>query len=315
MSAFGAEVEVKEGSAVKLYTGAENFKVVAVNPTKAELETMYGRELNFTPEYIGLTKVTDGDGEREVPQVRLDFFLANEDNSITTKIQFYVGNTHHKSASGKYKCINSFGKDAWLDEDAVKNQTAPDNMQWYNVDGVKVARRGEVELISFLVNLLNLPFNLSKVADVSEAYARIDKTEWETIFGGDVSLLRKLVDSTNNKVGVLLGVKTKGDGKLVQTSLNKHTLRQFTISSTKADKYKYLLKDLDSAVAAGALGNVNFGPRDLICREHELTPTVISDSNSNQMDVFATATPSNDSDLTADAAGAEWFEEEMPDLG
>ena len=307
MSAFGKEVEVKEGSAVKLYTGVENFRVVAVNPTKEEMEKMYDRELNFTPEYVGTTKVTDSDGEREVDQVRLDFFLANEDNSITTKVQFYVANTHHRSASGKYKCINSFGRDIWLEEDAIKTKTLPDNLHWYNADGVKVAKRGEAEMISFLVNLLNLPFNLDKVSDVSEAYARIDKEEWAKIIAGDVTLLRGIVDSTNNKIGILLGVKTTGEGKLRQTALNRHTLRQFTLSSSKATKYKYILKDLDEAIANGALGNVDFGPRSLVLGEHQLEPTVISADNTNQTDIFATEDAPADPGLAGDQ---DWLGEE-----
>lgn len=288
MSAFGTSKDAG-GVQRKLYTGAENFKVVAVNPTKEELEEIYGSEIKFTPEYLGETTVTDGDGERTAEQIRLDFYLSNEDDSITTKIQFYVANTHHKSQTGKFKVINSFGRDTWLDQESIQNKQLPGNMTWYNADGVKVAKRGEVELISFLVNLLNLPFNLDKVSDKSEAYARIDKEEWAKIFAGDVTLLRNVVASTSNKVGVLLGVKTKGDGGLVQTALNKHTLRQYSISSTRADKFKWILKDLDEAKAAGAFGNVDFGPRDLAIREHELTPTVISSDNTNQMDVFATA--------------------------
>ena len=307
MSAFGKEVEVKEGSSVKLYTGVENFRVVAVNPTKEEMEKMYDRELNFTPEYVGTTKVTDSDGEREVDQVRLDFFLANEDNSITTKVQFYVADTHHRSATGKYKCINSFGRDIWLEKDAVQTKTLPDNLSWYNADGVKVAKRGETEMISFLVNLLNLPFNLDKVSDVSEAYARIDKAEWAKIIGGDVTLLRNIVAGTNNKVGILLGVKTTGEGKLRQTALNKHTLRQFTLSSTKTAKYKYILKDLDDAKANGALGNVDFGPRTLILGEHQLEATVISDENTNQTDIFATAETPTGSDMEDDQ---DWLGED-----
>tara|TARA_R110002049_G_scaffold231127_2_gene403440 strand:+ start:29318 stop:30238 length:921 start_codon:yes stop_codon:yes gene_type:complete len=289
MSGFGKQVEVGEGIQRKLFTGAENFKVVGINPTKAELETLYGREINFDPEYIGTTKVTDSDGEREVPQIRLDFYLANEENTVTTKLQFYIADTHHKSQTGKYKVINSFGRDTWLDQDAIKTKQIPDNMSWYKVDGVKVAKRGEVELISFLVNLLNLPWDLSKVDDPSEAYAQISKEEWVKIFAGDTTLLRNVVDSTNNKIGVLLGVKTKGDGKLVQTTFNRHTLRQYVVAGSKNEKYKYILKDLDEAVAAGAFGNVNFGPRDLAIREHEITPTAISTENTNQLDVFATA--------------------------
>ena len=307
MSAFGKGEEIKEGSAVKLYTGVENFRVVAVNPSKEEMEKMYDRELNFTPEYVGTTKVTDSDGEREVNQIRLDFFLANEDNSITTKVQFYVADTHHRSASGKYKCINSFGRDIWLEKDAVQTKTLPENLSWYNADGVKVAKRGETEMISFLVNLLNLPFNLDKVSDVSEAYARIDKAEWAKIIGGDVTLLRNIVAGTNNKVGILLGVKTTGEGKLRQTALNKHTLRQFTLSSTKPAKYKYILKDLDDAKANGALGNVDFGPRSLILGEHQLEATVISDENTNQTDIFATAEAPTGSDMEDDQ---DWLGED-----
>ncbi len=218
MSGFGTGQEVGEGFQRKLYVGAENFKVVSINPSKEELEALYDREINFDPEYIGETKVSDADGERDAKQIRLDFYLANEDNSVTTKIQFYVADTHHKSQTGKFKVINSFGRDTWLDQQAIQSKQVPDNMSWYSADGVKVAKRGEVELISFLVNLLNLPFNLDKVEDVSEAYAKISKEEWAKIFAGDVTLLRNVVAGTNNKIGVLLGVKTKGDGKLVQTT-------------------------------------------------------------------------------------------------
>jgi len=301
---FGAGQEVGDSPQRKLYTGAENFKVVGVNPTKEELEAMYGRDLNYTPEYIGTTKVSDGDGEREVPQIRLDFFLSNEAENeqdlVTTKIQFYVADTHHKSQTGKYKVINSFGKDTWLTQEVIKSKNIPDNMSWYNADGLKVAKRGEVELISFLVNLLNLPFNLDKVDDPSECYAKISKEEWVKIFAGDVTLLRNVTGSTNNKVGVLLGVKTKGDGKLVQATFNRHTLRQYSIPSTKATKFKYILKDLDEAVAAGAFGNVDFGPRDLSFREHQITPTAISSDNTNQTDIFAQVEESGDAVVAGD---------------
>ena len=299
MSAFGKE-QSAGGSVKKLHTGAANFKVVGINPTKEELEAIYGRELNFDPEYTGSTTVTDSDGERDARQIRLDFYLHNEEEGLTEKIQFYVADTHHKSQSGKYKVINSFGKDTWLTEEAIKTKTLPDNMQWYNADGVKVARRGEVELISFLVNLLNLPWDTSKVADVSECYARIDKEEWNKIFEGDVTLLKGLIDNTNNKIGVLLGVKTKGDGKLVQTAFNRHTLRQYVIGGTRADKFKYILKDLKSAQDAGAFGNVDFGPLDLSIREHQITPTAISADNTNQFDAFAQAEPAADAVTMSD---------------
>ena len=286
MSGFGKAQEVTDGPVRQLWTGVENFKVVAVNPTKAEIEELYGREITFTPEYSGKTEVSDGDGTREVDQVRLDFYLSNEDDSITTKVQFYIGKTHHKSQTGKFKVINDFGRTTWLEKDAVTSGTAPENMSWYNMSGVKIAYRGEEELISFLSNLLNLPYDLSKLDDVSDAHARIDKAEWTKIFGEDFSLLKGIIDSTNNKTGVLLGVKTKADGGLAQTVFNRSTLRQYVMHSTKADKYKYLLKDMLDAKAAGAFGNVEFGPDDLNLREFLINPDQLTMDLADAADVF-----------------------------
>jgi hypothetical protein len=286
---FGKGQEVTDGPLRKLWTGAENFKVVAVNPTKEEIEKLYGREINFTPEYIGKTEVEDHDGKREVEQIRLDFYLANEDESITTKAQYYIARTHHKSQTGKYKVINDFGKTTWLDKEAIQTKTVPEKMHWYNTSGVKVAVRGEEELISFLSNLLNLPFDLSKLDDVSDAHARIGKDEWATIFSGDVSMLKGIIESTKNKVGVILGVKTKQDGGKVQAMFNRTTLRQYTIHSTRADKYKWVLKDIQDAKAAGAFGNVEFGSDDLELKEFSITPSQLTLASAEGADVFDTA--------------------------
>lgn len=291
---FGASQEVKEGAAVNYYTGVENFKVVGLNPDKKELEEIYGREINFDPEYLGETDIEDGDGKRTVPQYRLDFYLANEDNSITTKAQFYIADTHHKSATGKYKVINSFGRTTWLTEDAIKSKIAPDNMSWYNMTGVKVAKRNEDHLIDFLVNLLNLPYKIEELANESEAYASLSKEQWADIFSGDVSLLKTILNNTNNKVGFLMGVKTKADGKLVQVVYNRKALRQYAKPSTRANKYQYLLKDVKSSKDAGAFGNVEFGDDDCEIREFVVGSTKISSENTNQMDVFAQSNVESD---------------------
>ena len=298
MSSFGKGEEIKEGGARTLYTGAENFKVVGVNPTKEEMEAIFGREINYDPEYVGTTTVNDADGEREVTQVRIDFYLQSEgENPINTKASYYLANTHHKSQTGKIRVINDFGKTTWLTEQDIKDGTIPQNMSWYNQSGIKVAKRGEEEVIDFIVNLLNLPFDLTKVENVSEAYANFPKTELDKMFKGDMSLIKSIIDGTNNKIGVILGVKTKADGGLQQSLFNRKTMRQYTISSTRANKFQYIAKDIADAKANGAFGNVDFGPADYVLREYTVKPTVLDASNTNQTDIFAGSEAPADDDF------------------
>ncbi|MBE9490185.1 MAG: hypothetical protein IMY67_07840 [Bacteroidetes bacterium] len=274
-------------SAVKYFTGVENFVVTAVNPSKEELEKLWGREIQFTPEYIGKQTVSDGDGEREIDQVRLDFFLTSGgENPINTKASFYIGNTHHKSQTGKLKVINAFGNDTWLTEADIKANTLPENMQWYDDTDVKIAKRGEVELVDFLKNLLNIAFNNDKLVNKADGHAGITDEQWKKIFSGDFDELRSIVASTNNKVGLALGVKTSTDNSLRQVVYGRKALRQYTLHSTRADKFKYLAKHLQEAQAGGALAQVDFGPADYALREFEIVPTPLNTDNAPDADVF-----------------------------
>lgn len=286
--AFGKGEEVKSFEK-KFYTGVENFNVTSVNPSKADIEALIGQEITWTPEYVSTTTVSDSDGERDVPQVRIDFMLTNDgETSIRPKAQFYVANTYHKSQTGKIRAINAYGQDAWLPEENIKSGVAPDSMSWYDMTGVKPAKKGEVELISFIKNLLNIPFNNAKLVNKKDALASIDHAEWSKIFAGDFEPIREKVMSTNNKIGLLLGVKTSADNKVSQVVFAKSSLRQYTLHSTKDDKFKYLHKDLVETQAAGGQGRVQYGPEDFFLREWKNEPTQLSlDNMPDEEDAFA----------------------------
>ena len=295
---FGASNEIKEGAGRKFFTGVENMKIVAVNPSKSELEEIYGRELSYEPDYLGEQTVKDADGEREAKQVRIDFFLDNDDseNPITTKASFYVIDTYHKSQSNKYRVINDYGKTQWFPEENVKSKTAPSSVSWYNVDGVKVAKRGEEELVDFIANMLNIPYDVTKANNPSDCHAKFEKEQWEAIFKGDFSYLKTIVESTNNKVGVALGVKVADDKSMRQVIFNKKTLRQYVLPGNKADKYKWLDKAVKEAKANGAYGTTSFGPDDYTLREFTLSPDSLSTDNlPPEEDVFdKTNAPASD---------------------
>ena len=89
--AFGKAVESKESTPVKRYVGIAPVKVLAVNPTKAELEKLYNTTLDKEPEYLG-SRETDG---KNIPFVRVDFIVATDEDksgvAMTTKVSFFIG--------------------------------------------------------------------------------------------------------------------------------------------------------------------------------------------------------------------------------
>ena len=55
--AFAKGKESVEAAPVKRYIGVAPVTVLAVNPTKAELEKIYGITLDNTPEYLSAVEV------------------------------------------------------------------------------------------------------------------------------------------------------------------------------------------------------------------------------------------------------------------
>ena len=188
---------VKEG---KLYTGLHNMRVVAINPTKAELE-----KLGYNPrnESNYLSKAEDG-----AEKVRIDFYLTGKnpegEEGIRTKVALFLENRERVNKDGtKREWINDFGRTAWGSKDAP-----PTGLKWYDASTARPAKVGEGDLIAFIINWMN-------VAPTDEA--SLDNLEG--LFKGDYSELKQLLTANpNNEVRVLLGVR---EGKY-QSVYNKY---------------------------------------------------------------------------------------------
>lgn len=68
--AFAAGQESKE-SVIRRYIGVAPVYILAVNPSKAELEKIYGTQMTNEPTYVGKTTINGV----EYPQIRLDFIV------------------------------------------------------------------------------------------------------------------------------------------------------------------------------------------------------------------------------------------------
>ena len=91
--AFGKAQVSKEATEIKRYTGVGSVFVVGVNPSKAELEKLYDRELDKDPEYL-----TEKDG---VTSARIDFIVKTDPTAkcsngieLLTKFSMFIRNEY-----------------------------------------------------------------------------------------------------------------------------------------------------------------------------------------------------------------------------
>ena len=88
--AFGAGRESTEVVGAKRYIGVAPVYVLAVNPSKKELEDIYGRELEKDVVYTSEVTLND----KQIKQVRIDFLVKTDvevtNVDLTTKISFFI---------------------------------------------------------------------------------------------------------------------------------------------------------------------------------------------------------------------------------
>lgn len=191
--------ESVEGS-FKMYKGMAAFNIVAVNPTKAELEALTGRELENEPEYVGKT-----DEGKE--QVRIVFYgktapdaKLNNGIEMLIPISFMLTKDYRVGqTSGKYQIIDKFGRTAWATKEEVQSKAIPQYTSGpANISAdYRLAWQGEEFLIDFLIQWLNIPGPAVYKDKVWVMKENTDDSEvsldMAALFKGDVKELKELV--------------------------------------------------------------------------------------------------------------------------
>jgi len=107
ISANNSNEEVAGGSGIPLYVGIAPMKVVAVNPTLAELQAI-GVNMQNEPQY---TDVSIGGDQYN----KLTFWLQCLEPNFTTRFDVLVKPEHRVAKSGKLQWCNSVGQFAFAD--------------------------------------------------------------------------------------------------------------------------------------------------------------------------------------------------------
>lgn len=300
--AFSKGKESTEGSVVKRYIGVAPAFVLAVNPSKAELEKLYNTEIENAPEYIGETEVGQEGNKKKVPQVRLDFIIQtdpaykNSGIDFKTKVSFFIAKDVRYNRDGsKVQVINKYGETTWLPIENAKAGTVPESLNWFEPADFRPAYIGEEELTGFIKAYLNIPNKsyrkktgeVVELKDKTEAEARLDKIQ--DYFKGDFSELRDVIAlQPKNKVKCMFGVKTSDDGKQYQTVYTQKFLKNNITDYSKLDA------ELQERKNNGAYPTTEFSVCDL--KEYAVEATD-----------FNASTASSDMPFDADNADNPWF--------
>lgn len=296
----GQETKETQGGA-RLMTGLVPMMVLAVNPSKKELESIYGRDLEKEPEYISAD-------EAGVRKLRVDFIMKTVINDkmgckeeIITKVPFFLEDKPaYNSDETKVSMLNLYGESTWIPLENAKSGVMPDNMSWFNTTKMRPAYRGEIELVGFLKQYLGIPnraFKDKVIPDITKAEIQLEKIK--SYFTGDIKEFVNVVNirKTTNIVVLAGGVRTTDDNKQYQAWYLKKPLKYGTTN------LEYIKRDISERQSQM---NVDFGPMDLGFRIYSNEPTVInSPQQSNNDDPFAMAM---DSGIPANAVPpSDWF--------
>lgn len=165
--------ETQESRSYKKYTGVNKVKVVAINPTLQELNDL-GVGFKEEPVYI---READADKPKSVT---INFWtkITVDKEDILTPVKFFISDTIHKSErTGKINFINDLGQNQWAE--------TPSETQYFELKNVREALVGEVALINFMKNWLNVRSGGTATLDVTKLIA------------GDFSELKSIVSDNN----------------------------------------------------------------------------------------------------------------------
>lgn len=266
--AIGKTQESTETQEFKKYVGVGSSFVVAVNPTKQELENIYGHEQANDPEYV-----VDTDNGKEA---RIQFIVKtdpNTNNGIETinRAMFTLRNTpaYNKSQT-KVQVIDKYGNTTWADiEDAKAGKKLLDKNgnPMRIADGYRMACVGEADLVAFLKAYLCVgnAFNYVNGAWVLKSNADDFVFGLEHIkdyFTGNFSEIVEAIKlQPNNKVKLLYGVRTTDEGKQYQAIATKGEL--ILPNNAGSNALVRLEKSLAGAKDAGSYASTDFRVQEL----------------------------------------------------
>lgn len=260
--------------------------MLAVNPSKAELDKIYGTDMP-APEYV-----VDGDNGKEA---RITFIVKTDPDGCggieaINRVMFTLRNTPaYNKDQTKVQVIDDYGNASWA---SVEDAKAGNKLMSSTGKELKIASKyrmacnGEADLVAFLKTYLCVDdaFNYVNGSWVLKDNASDYLFSLEHIkdyFKGDFSELRQAIAlQPNNKIKLLYGVRTADDGKQYQAIATRERLMLRNSAGPKM--YERVAKELMSIKQSGGYANTEFKVQDLA--EYSVEATDLSSTPADSSD-------------------------------
>ncbi len=262
----------------RLYKGIGTFNFLAINPTGEELKSIYNSQKDFEPfEYIS----TD---ENNVKSIRLDIFLKSvpEDSNgfeFITKVAFFLKEEpRYNKDKTKIQVINAYGDTAWVTMEEFKQKQPPQYAPDYSLKNLRPAYSGEDALVTFVKRFLNIPnYSFIKPDKTREFHKEPANCECQfaaikSYFLGKIDEIKQpLMALKDNKIKLLLGVRSVDNSKYYQDIFNQYPMSYYTKIFTG------LTKNVTSSQDAGMYANTDFGLDNYAIREWTVPTTDVNE--------------------------------------
>lgn len=276
--------ESKEAQEFKRYIGVAPVFIKAVNPDKAQHESLFNTQLEEAPNYLGKIEVDGNDVQNARIQIvfKPDVEKIGFEMPLITMAMFIQNRPRVGTASGKTQVIDKYGRTAWASPEELESHAVPMYSNGpADIDkDYRPAYVGEEELMEFVKAYLCIPSitvwdgNLKRMVPnpkikPEECECRFDNLE--KIFKGDFSEIRDALGfQPTNKVKVLLGVRTDAEsGRLYQAVYTRKFLRNAATNYSSLDKE--VQEMINNAMANGRTLNTEY--QVVPVHEYSVEPT------------------------------------------
>lgn len=236
---------------IRKYVGVASVSVLALNPSNAKLRS-FGWQI---PEDADEPKYVTMDAEgRKSARLRMLVQIHDLDEKPVVALDFWVRPDFMFNKEGtKCKVIDSYGRTAYGTKEEVKAHKIP---QYSNgpakiSEDYKPCHSGEEEIVLFLMKYLNVT-PLQIFDRVKQAYVntkdpgRVTIDNWKALCEGNVGeIAADIALQPENRVKVILGIRTTEDNKSYQTFLSTTFLSNSSMPGRDTGEYAAARKAID----------------------------------------------------------------------